>query len=136
MIFDSLTELFDSRALTAGATVSDVIDCGVSRAIGPGALLHIAVVVEVAPVATGTYTLELQTADDGGFATATTLETVVIPATTPQGRIMAFGIGHNVRRYMRLVATLGGASPAVTISAFVSDQAPTSIRSFPDGSQP
>lgn len=136
MIIDNLGELFDSRALTAGATVSDVIDCGVSRAIGPGARLYVVVVVEAAPGAAGTYQMELQTADDSGFATATTLETVVIPATTPQAEIMAFGIGFNVRRYMRLVATLGGASPAVTISAFVTDQAPTAIRSFPDGSQP
>lgn len=136
MIIDSLGELFDSRVLGAGATASDIIDCGVSRAIGPGVRLYAVVVVEGAPVATGTYSLALQTADDSGFASPVTLETYAIPATTPQGDIQAFGIGHNVRRYLRLVATLGGTSPAVTISAFVSDQAPTAIRSFPDGSQP
>jgi hypothetical protein len=136
MILDDLGELFDSRALAAGATVSDIVDYGVSRSVGPGRVLFCVVAIDSAPVATGTYSLAIQTADESGFASPDTVQTLQIPANAPQGEIIAAGIGHGARRFVRLVATLGGISPAITLSAFLTDQEPTSHRSYPDASQP
>lgn len=137
MIIDSLIEFSDAQALTATAASTNVIDLGSDRDIGPGRPLWVVVQVDVAADGTTgdeTYSVALETDDNSGFSSASSLATVSIPRSTVAGTRFLIGMPRANERYLRLYYTLAGTTPTVTLSAWLTDQEPASWHAYPAAS--
>jgi hypothetical protein len=116
--------LGSSQALTASGATTDVIDFGGDFDKGPGGEVKgLMFVVEVAAdFTTGneTYAFTLETDDNTGFSSATTLAS----SGTINGNLLTAGskvfvpLLNTNERYIRGYATLGGTTPAITISTY------------------
>lgn len=140
MIIDSRLQVSNAQAVTGATTTAstDVVDLGSDRDIGPGRPLWLIVVIKVAlGGTTPTFNFSIQTDDNSGFSSATTLatsETLSGAAAAPAGKIMALGVPLTNERYIRAAYTLGGTSPTITVTAWFTDQEPTVLGSnIPDG---
>lgn len=122
MILDAHLQFSDSQALTSTAASTNIIDLGADRNIGIGNKLGVYLNVEVAANAGDgdeTYSIAIQTDDNSGFSSATTLSTFTITRGTAAGTVYLQGIPSDTtpERYLRLNYTLGGTTPSVTVSA-------------------
>lgn len=137
MYIDSLLEFSRSQVLTATAPSTNAIDLGSDRDIGPGRSLWVVVCVGVAADATTgdeTYAVALQTDDNSAFSSPTTIASVApAAAALGAGQRVVIGMPFANERYLRLNYTLGGTTPSVTLSAFLTDQDPASWQPYPDG---
>jgi hypothetical protein len=134
MIIDKSLEFSVLQALAAGATNStNTLDFSNDRSMGVGSPLFIVANVATVPVATGTYSIAVQVATDVAFTTPVTLATLTIQPTAKAGDSVWIGMPQSNLRYMRLVYTLAGTSPAVTVNAYLSDAQPNTYRAYPDG---
>lgn len=102
-------------------------------AMGVGTPMFIVANIAAAPVATGTYSIAVQVATDSAFTSPVTLSTLTVQPTAKAGDSVWMGMPQSNLRYMRLVYTLGGTSPAVTLNAYLSDSQPNTYRAYPDG---
>jgi len=139
MYVDNTLEVSDAQALTASAASTDVVDLGSDRDIGQGKTIYLVVTVDVAAdgtTADETYTVAIQTDDNSGFSSATTLTTVTIPRGTAAGAMFVIPMPYGNERYLRAYYTLGGTTPTVTLSAHFTDQEPYSWQAYADGSAP
>lgn len=139
MYVDNLLEVSDAQALTASAASTDVIDLGSDRDIAPGRQIYLVVTLDVASDGTTgdeTYTAAIQTDDNSGFSSATTLATVTIPRSSAAGTMFVIPVPYGNERYLRAYYTLGGTTPTVTLSAHFTDQEPYSWQAYADGSAP
>ncbi len=124
MLLDKQLELSNAQSLSATAVSTNVIDLGASRQIGNGEPLVFVLCSIVAADYTSaneTYQVDIQTDDNSGFSSATTLASVVFPAsqlTLGSIRLIPFPSG-NVERFIRLNYTLGGTTPTWTVSAYL-----------------
>lgn len=123
MILDSLLKLSDAQALTATAVSTNVIDLSNDRVVGIGEPMALVVTVGVAAdFTTGdeTYQFELQTDDNEGFSSATSIGSVVVPASAlTAGDKVVIPLGHANQQYLRANYTLGGTTPSATVDAFI-----------------
>lgn len=126
MIFDSTNLFSDSQAITATAASTNVIDLGATgkvvgasanlvRDIGAGRPLPIRIQIVEAFNNLTSLTVALQTDDNSGFSSATTVESVVVPlADLTLGayvnEIYYVPRGTN-ERYVRLNYTVTGTAP-------------------------
>lgn len=120
MYVDSKQAFSDGQALTATAVSTNVIDLGVERNIGPGE--HMAVMVSSSVDAGGTspsLQVVVQTDDNEGFSSATTLATSGIVLSLSAGQKIIVPIGIDNQRYLRLNLITGGTSPTHTIDAYL-----------------
>lgn len=131
MITDSRLLFTASQALAATAALTDYIDLGVDRDIGPGQPLYWVVHVLAAPDATTgdeTYTFNLQTDDNAAFSSPNTVATLTVPRTAAAGAIFVGVVppvvGSN-ERYLRVNAVLAGTTPSVTVQSYLTSEAPT-----------
>ena len=121
MFIDSTNLGFSaSQAITVDVVSTNVIDLGVDTDIGVGTPVYVAVVVEVAPDATTgdeTYIVQVQS---GSTATPTDLiGSISIPRTAKKGDVFYMPIPSHSDRYMRLNYDVGGTTPTITVSAFL-----------------
>jgi len=135
MLIDSRLEFSDAQALTETAASTNLVDLGGDRDIGPGRTLYVVLTVDVAAdFTTGneTYAVALQTDDNVGFSSAVTLASRSIAAAAlAQGSQHVIPVTLTNERYLRLNYTLGGTSPTVTVSAWLTDQEPQTWRALP-----
>lgn len=127
MYIDALHLMSDSQALTATAASTNVIDLANDSNIGIGEPMAVVVTVEVAADNTTgdeTYSVALQTDDNGSFSSASTLLTRSIAAGAAAGSKIVIPVPADTgaERYLRLNYTLGGTTPSVTVSAFLIPQ--------------
>ncbi|GAB5471749.1 MAG: phage protein [Rhodospirillales bacterium] len=135
MLIDSRLVFSDAQALTASAASTDRVDLGQDRDIGPGRTLYLVIAVqEAADATTGneTYSFALQTDSSAGFGSATTLVSRSISAaelTAGSQHVLPMTLTNE--RYLRLYYTLGGTTPSVTVTAWLTDQEPQAWRALP-----
>lgn len=134
-IMDSLLVLANKKAITATGR-SDVIDFGHSQLIAPGAPLWLNLLANVGLGGTSpTVTFALQSDDNEAFGSAKTLLTYpqLAAAAFATGALIVIPFPWDNERFFSVNATLGGTSPTLTYSAWLSPYDPSHIASFPDG---
>lgn len=123
MILDRENAFSQSQALTGTSLVAstDVIDLSSIRQIGQGNNMpELVLNFEAAPVGTTpTITVALQTDDNVGFSTPTTVITYMSAVATPAASTqLAWTLPlQGLERFIRLAYTQGGTSPTTTVSA-------------------
>jgi hypothetical protein len=125
MYLDAQLYLSPAQTLTASGPSTNVFDGGgfQNRNLTDGEGLCLFYNLPTAPVGTGTYSINLQGADDAAF----TVNLVNYPTVTLQSTDLVVGkkgiIGipalTTFPRYMRVYYTLGGTSPSITINAAI-----------------
>lgn len=130
MIQDALLQFSDAQALTATGVSTNVIDLwangnGQNANIMDGTPMAVMIAPSVgADSTTGdeTYAVQLQTDDNSGFASPTTLGQFTFTAAQLKAGISPayFGLpGGAYERYLRLNYVLGGTTPSMTVDAFL-----------------
>jgi hypothetical protein len=122
---DAQLLLSDSQALTATAASTNVIDFGTLAGVAAGEPLALVIAIEVAADNTTgneTYVATLQTDGDEAFGSAQTVASFTIPAGAAAGTTVCLPFIPNQslsEQYYRVNYTLGGTTPTVTLSAYV-----------------
>lgn len=123
MILDAQLLFSDAQALTGTAASTNLIDLGVDRDIGSGQPLAVCIDVDVAADTTSgneTYQFDLETDDNSGFSSAVVLARRIIDkASLTAGTKWVMGLPNDNERYLRLNYTLGGTTPAITVTAYL-----------------
>lgn len=120
MIIDYNLQFSDAQALTADAASTNVINLGADRDIGPGEEMKIAVTLDVAMGGTSpTMAVQVQTDDNSGFSSATTVLTSRTISAGSAGDVLTMSLPDTNEQYVRLYYDLGGTSPTATVSASV-----------------
>jgi hypothetical protein len=135
MYIDSRLEFSDAQALTATAASTNLVDLGADRNIGPGRALWVVLSIDVAADDTTgdeTYVADLETDSTSAFSSATVIATRAIARGTAAGAKFIIGFPFANERWLRLNYTLGGTTPSVTLSAWLTDQDPESWAALPD----
>lgn len=119
MILDQETRLGSAQAFTASGATTDYYDAGTSADMARGEpLAMVFTVTTAADITTGdeTYAFAVQTDDNTGFASATTLATrTVAAANLTAGRSVVVPIPPGAERYSRGYLTLAGTTPSVSV---------------------
>lgn len=127
MILDRENAFSQSQAVTGAATTAstDVIDLSQVRQIGSGKDLYAVITVEVAAGGTTpTMAILVQSDDNAGFSSATTMltsPTFAAAQLTSSTQIVIPLPQQGYERYLRLAYTLGGTSPTITVSAHLAE---------------
>lgn len=135
MWIDSRLEFSDAQALTTTAASTNSIDLSSDRDVGPGRPMWVVISVDVAADDTTgdeTYVVDLQTDDNSAFSSATSIAQITIARGTVAGTKFVIGWPYANEQHVRLNYTLGGTTPTVTLSAWVTDQEPESWAAQPD----
>lgn len=134
MYIDNLLEFADAQNLTATGPSTDHVDLSSSALSSTRVWLLFQ--LDASPDgASGdeTYSAALQTDDNAGFSSPTALVSFAVPRGTPAGTRYALLVPTaRVERYLRLALTLGGTTPSITFSAWITDQEPASWQAYPD----
>ncbi|MEY2653430.1 MAG: Burkholderia virus BcepC6B [Pseudomonadota bacterium] len=135
-IIDKRLELADAQALTASGVSTNVIDFSSDRDVGPGCPLFVHISLDVAADGTTgdeTYVAALQTDDNEAFSSPSVVASVTIPRSSAAGSYFAIVVppvvGSN-ERYVRLSLTLGGTTPSLTYSAWISAEMPRAWQAY------
>jgi len=136
MYIDSTLQFSADQAITADAASSNSVDFGANHPIGPGEPLWLVVVAKTGLAGTTpTMEVQVQTDDNSGFASPTTIakSASLTDTTFPTGKIYSMPWPSDLQeRYCRLNYDVGGTDPTATVDAFITNQDPTQWRSFPD----
>ena len=129
MYLDNQTLLSQGQAVTVDAVSTNVVDLGAIRQLGAGEPISVFIAVTVAADTSSgdeTYSFEVQTDDNVGFASPTTLIDQDLPrAYLTAGRLIIINLPiDRLERYLRLNYDTGGTTPTITVTAWV---APTSF---------
>lgn len=123
MITDSLHYLSDGQALTATAASTNSIPFGNVVNVGSGEPMAVEFIITVAAdTANGdeTYSFALQTDDNSSFSSATDIMNKTIArATLVEGYRFFMALPQRNEGFFRVNYTLGGTSPSVTVTAFL-----------------
>jgi hypothetical protein len=139
MIIDNHNTFSDAQALTATAVSTNVIDLGKDGNIGIGEEMAVQITLDVAADGASTdetYSVDVQTDDNVGFSSAASLGTFTIARGSAAGTKKVFIIPKDTsaERYLRLNYTLGGTTPAVTLTAvLVPAKFVEAYVTYPDG---
>jgi hypothetical protein len=139
MYIDTRLQFSLSQAIsTVGSNIStNLVDLDADRDIGPGEPLWIVVQTVVALAGTSpTFTLSVQTDDNSGFASATTIftgDTIPNAAAMPAGSYFIYPFPMKNERYLRLNYTLAGTTPTATITSWLTNQHPQTWAAIADG---
>lgn len=138
MILDSRLEFADAQTITSTAASTNSVDLQDSpRHIGPGQPMYVVVVVHASDATDGneTYAVEVQTDDVSSFDSALeTLGSINVPRGSSE-QIFVLGFPYTNKRHLRLRAVLGGTTPSLQYSAYLTDQEPASWRAYKAPSQ-
>lgn len=125
MILDSQNLFSDAQALTASGASTNLIDLGADRDIGIGEPMTVVITVDVAADGTTTdetYTFAIQTDDNAAFSSATTVESRAVAyasLTAGSKHVISIAPDNRMERYVRVYATLGGTTPSITFTAWL-----------------
>ncbi len=120
MFIDNYLLLSDAQALTATAASTNLIDIGSDLDLSKGEPLALVIEVDVALAGTTpTFQAAIQTDDNSGFATPTTIITGQQYSALPAGSRMVIPLPETNERYLRANYTLGGTTPTITVTAHV-----------------
>ena len=128
MMTDAQLLFSDAQAITADAASTNLIDLGAVRQIGQGEPMGIAILVDVAADSTTgdeTYEFELQTDDNAAFSSATeVLAQAITAARLTAGSLHVIPLSPSIlpllERYIRLNYDVGGTTPTITVTAWLS----------------
>lgn len=122
-MIDSSHLLSDSQALTETADSTNSVDFSSDRDMGRGEPWAMVMVVETAADtadADETYAIALETDSDSAFGSATTIYSETLTAANlTAGSQHIFPLGVSNERYVQAVYTLGGTTPSVTVSTYL-----------------
>lgn len=132
MYIDTLNQFASGQTLTSSGASTDYIDLGSDRDVGPGQPLYLVLAVSACDGTTGdeTYSFALQTDDNSSFSSASTIATVAPTRAVAPTRYV-IGFPYSNERYIRLNATLGGTTPSITYTAFITKEEPASWQAYP-----
>lgn len=122
MLMDIQQTFSDAQVLTATANSTNILDESSSRNLGGGEPIFLVADITAISGTSPTLTIALHGADDSGFSTNDITIASVTPTLvsgTAYG-FVRFGIpsyGLTPKRYYRLVYTVGGTTPSITITA-------------------
>lgn len=126
MIIDKLDLLADAQALTTTANLTNVIDLAAAAlALPDGEPLELVIKVDVAADGTTTdetYAFDVVTSAAAALTTPTSLgkRTIGYAALTAgSAHHIPLAAGVAMLRYLGVIATLGGTTPTITITAFI-----------------
>lgn len=125
MIIDAELRYSVAQSLAASAASTNIIDHGTTRNLGDGEPM--AVVIVVTTVLDGgnadeTYAAQLQTDDNSGFGSPTSVgPSYSLPRSSAAGTTFICPIppGVTVERYTRLNYTVAGTTPSGNVNAFL-----------------
>lgn len=135
MLIDKRSEFSVAQALTATGASTSFVDLGEDRDIGVGEPLYWVILLTVGADSTDgneTYGADLQTDDNTSFSSPTAIATQTITRGTAAGIMLVLGFPYANERYLRVNYTLGGTTPSVTVSSWIS-RAPPKYQSYPAG---
>jgi len=135
MLIDSRLRFSNAQAITATADSTSHLDMGTANNIGKGEPMFLVVLLTVAPDnANGneTYEYVLESDDNASFSSATDIVTIAGVAGSPAGHKHVVSVPYSNERYLQMRYTLGGTTPSVTITSFLTNQEPESWEAFPD----
>ena len=129
MIIDAQQLFSDAQALTATAVSTNIIDLGTDRNVGIGEPMDVVINIDVAATTNDgdeTYQFDLETDDNAAFTSpevlvrrlAGALPSIPRADLTAGSRIILPVPGDTrCQRFLRLNYTLGGTTPAVTVTS-------------------
>lgn len=124
-ILDAHNRYSNAQSLAASAASTDIIDHGATRNLGEGEPMCIVYVVTTALDGTSgdeTYSAQLQTDDNSGFASAASVGPAVsLPRSSAAGTHFIQPLPKNVtvERYTRINYTVAGTTPSGNVSAYL-----------------
>jgi hypothetical protein len=126
MIIDAFLLVSDSQAFTATAVSTNTIDLGVvtpQRDVSVGEDMGFGIGIEVAADFTTTdetYTLQVIESANANLSSPTVISTLVrTAAQLTVGSLHFLPLGPVSKRYIGIQLTLGGTTPSVTLSAWL-----------------
>ena len=124
MYLDSQLLFSDAQALTATAASTNLIDLGVDGNLGIGEPMAVVIVLDVlADDTTGdeTYVVDVEFDSTAAFSSAVTAVTKTITRGEVAGTKFVVLVPADLtgEQFMRLNFTLGGTTPTVTVTAFL-----------------
>jgi len=133
MIIDSRLEFSDAQALTATAVSTNIIDLSSDRDVGVGEPLWLVISCDVALAGTSpTLDIDLQTDSAAGMSSPTVIMSSVQKTAMAAGDKIVLAVPNANEQFLRVNYTIGGTTPTVTLSAWLTDQEPTSWTAQPD----
>lgn len=125
-VIDALLSLSDSQALTVTANSTNVVDTGSANArLGAGRPLWLVVVCEVAMGGTSpTLDIDVESDDNDSLSSPTDIGSYPQITSMAVGDRIAIALPSTHQRYIGVEYTMGGTSPTVTLSAYITDQEP------------
>lgn len=135
MLIDSRLEFSIAQVLAASGVSTNVIDLSQDRNIGRGRPMWVVLQITQAPDSANadeTYQADLQTDDTDAFGSPTVIGTVTIPRTALLGARFWIALGPDNEQFLRMNYTLGGTTPSIGLSAWLTDQEPESWESHDD----
>lgn len=139
MFGDAQAQFSDAQALTATADSTNILDLTKARGIGVGENMAVVITLDVAADATDgdeTYTAVLKVCATVGGSYAQYGQTVTITRGDAAGTqyVLPLPKDFNDNEFAKLVYTLGGTTPSVTLTAFlVPAKNIQAYKSFPKG---
>lgn len=124
MYVDALGTFSDAQALTGTADSTSSIDLGGDHNVGIGEPMSVVITLDVAADAADgdeTYVIALETDDNSSFSSGTLIGSATITRGDVAGTkyVIAIPQDTTAEQYLQLQCTLGGTSPTVTITAFL-----------------
>ena len=136
MFLDKRLTFDTAKALTASGNLTDTIDLGSDRDLGSGQAMYWALQLDAAADAADgneTYSFALQTDDNSAFSSPVTIGTITVTRGDAIGTRYWIGMPQSNERHLRVVATLGGTTPSVTVTSYLTGLPPTAWQAYPAG---
>ena len=126
MYVDKLLEFSDAQAVTATARSTNILDSSaVGADIGTGRQLWCIIQCDVAMGGSSpTLDITLETDSVEAMSSATVVSTVAQKTALAVGDQSIIPVGPTAERFFSPKYTMGGSSPTVTLTAFLTDQDP------------
>lgn len=133
-ILDAQNQYSDAQALSGTAASTNLIDHSADRNIGTGTPMAVMLTLDVAAAVGGTITVALQTDDNSGFSSATTLGSATITNGDAAGTKYVIPVppGTSFERYSRLNYTQASGCTATVTSQLLKQRDIPQEHFYPD----
>jgi hypothetical protein len=134
MIIDDQHLYSSAQALTGTAASTNLIDHKADRDMGIGTPLAVLITLDVAAAAGGSYAVALQTDDNSGFSSATTIGSATITSGDAAGTryIIQVPPSTTFERYTRLNYTVTGGCTATVTASLMTQTGIQNAAAYPD----
>ena len=126
MYVDKLLEFSDAQAVTATARSTNIVDFkAAGNDVGTGRQVWVIIQCDVAMGGSSpTLDITLETDSVEAMSSATVVSTVAQKTALAVGDQIIIPVGPTAERFFSPKYTMGGSSPTVTLTAFLTDQDP------------